>query len=165
MRLPALLLVPGFALLVCACATSSSFTEPDTDVGAARLTLQSSTSGIAASSWVDVYTTEKCEPRDGEGRMAAFNLVTKGSKLSRLPAGKRLYILAGAEIEPPVGAEIVMTKSCRAMVSFVPEAGKSYELQQDLASRNCPLTIKEAGGAEVATAEKHRVGGGCRGKK
>lgn len=165
MRLPASLLVPGLALLVCACATSSSFAEPDTDVGAARLTLQSGTSGIAASSWVDVYTTEKCEPRDGEGRMATFNLVTKGSKLSRLPTGKRLYILAGAEIEPAVGAEIVMTTSCRAMVSFVPETGKSYELQHDLGSRNCPLAIKEAGGAEVATAEKHRVSGGCRDRK
>lgn len=165
MRLPASLFVPGFALLVSACATSSSFTEPDTDVGAAQLTLQSSTSGIAASSWVDVYTTEKCVPKDGEGRMATFNLVTKGSKLSRLPTGNRLYILAGAEIEPPVGAEVRMTTSCRAMVSFVPEVGKSYELHHDLASRNCPLTIKEAGGAEVATAEKHRVSGECRGKK
>lgn len=165
MRLPASLFVPGFALLVSACATSSSFTEPDTDVGAARLTLQSSTSGIAASSWVDVYTTQKCEPREGEGRMATFNLVTKSGKLSRLPAGKRLYILAGAEIEPPVGAEVRMTTSCRAMVSFVPEEGKSYELHHDLASRNCPLSVKEAGGGEVATAEKHRVSGGCRDKK
>lgn len=162
MRLPASLLVPGLTLLVCACATSSSFTEPDTDVGAARLTLQSGTSGIAASSWVDAYTTEKCEPRAGEGRMATFNLVTRGSKVARLPAGKRVYILAGAEIEPPVGAEIVMTRSCRAMASFVPEAGKSYELHQDLASRNCPLTVKEAGGGEVGTAERHRVGGGCK---
>lgn len=166
MRLPASLMVTGLALIASACSTTAAkFAQPDTAAGAAQLNLVSGTSGISASSWVDAYSTETCEAKEGEGRLATFNLVTKGSTRTRLPVGTRLYILASAEIEPPVGAEIVMTTSCRSMVSFVPEADKSYELQHDLAARNCPLTITEAGGTGVPTAQKHRVTKGCRDKK
>jgi len=149
--------------LISACA-SSTYSEPEETQAAAELHLVASTSGIAASSWVDGYSTEGCEEKDGEGRLATFNLVTKGDKTVRITPGSPFYVLAGAHVEQPVGAE-VHKATCSSMLSFVPEAGHTYEITQDFAVRNCPIAIKDAAtGAEVATAEKHKPKGLCREK-
>jgi len=147
--------------LVSACA--AKYSEPEETQPSAELHIVSSTSGIAASSWFDGYASEACEEKDG-GRLATFNLVTKADRIVRIAAGSRFYVLAGAHITPPVGAE-VRKESCRSMMSFVPEAGRTYEIKQDLETRNCPITIKDAAtGTEVSTAEKHRVRDLCKEK-
>jgi len=125
----------------------------------AELRIVAGTSGISASSWVASYTSETC---DGGKRLASFSFVTRGKKEARVPVGQRLYLLAAAHVEKPVGADDVGKSSCRGMASFVPEAGKIYEVKHDLETRNCPLLITDASGAPLPTLEKHKVKGPCK---
>jgi len=155
------LAVLSYVLLVPAYA--SSYDEPDEKTPSAELRIISSTSGIAASSWVDGYSSEACPEKDDEGRLATFNVITRGKKVVRVRVGARLYVLAGAHIEPPVGAEVRKT-TCLSMASFVPETGKAYEIKHDLITRNCPIEIKEASGAELKTFQKHKPKDLCKKK-
>ncbi|MGQ0586719.1 MAG: hypothetical protein ACT4PK_05915 [Gammaproteobacteria bacterium] len=128
----------------------------------ATLRIASATSGVAASSWVNTYSSEACEEKKGEGRMASFHLLRSKEKTVFVPVGKRLYLLAGAEVTPPVGAEVRKSK-CLAMASFVPEDGKAYDVKHDLVTRNCPIVVT-LGGAAVATFEKHKPKDLCKDK-
>jgi hypothetical protein len=145
------------ALLLAVAGPAGSADEPKPP--SAQLRIVSSTSGISQSSWFARYATETCD--NGE-RMAGFNFTTpSGKKDVEVPVGARLYLLAFAHVEPPVGADNVGKTSCRGMASFVPEDGKAYEVKHDLKERNCPLLITE-GGAEVKTFQKHKVTGPCK---
>ncbi|MGH8441723.1 MAG: hypothetical protein ACRETF_02345 [Nevskiaceae bacterium] len=158
--LPRFLAVLPAALLASVCTVSGADDEP---VGPhAKLHIVSATSGIAASSWVNMYSSEACEEMKGEGRIAGFNMLTRKSKTVPVPIGQRLYVLAGAEITPPVGAEVRKTR-CLAMASFVPEDGKTYDVKHDLVTRNCPIEIT-LGGAPVATFQKHKPKNLCKHK-
>ena len=124
----------------------------------AELLIVSGTSGIAATSWIARYATEAC---DNGQRLANFNFLKRGEKKVKVPVGQRLYLLAYAHIEKPVGADNVGKSTCRGMASFVPEVGKVYEIQHDLKERNCPLLITEAG-AQVKSYQKHKPTGPCK---
>lgn len=155
MRTPSLLPV---LLLAVVAGPASPAEQPKPP--SAQLRILSSTSGIAQSSWVARYATETCDK--GE-RLASFNFTTlSGKKEVEVPIGARLYLLAYAHVEPPVGADNVGKTSCRGMASFVPEDGKTYEVKHDLKARNCPLLITEASGAAVATLQKHKATGPCK---
>jgi len=147
--------------------TMASAAEPkEPEPPSAELLLSSSTSGIAAASWINGYTTESCEEKEGEGRLATFNVLTKNKKAVRIGVGVRYYVVAAAAVEPAVGGETVGKTSCRSMISFVPEDGHSYEVIHDLPTRNCPIILKDsATGAEVPTAQKHKPKGLCKEKK
>jgi len=130
---------------------------------AAELRLIAGTSGPSEASWMYAYKSEACEQKEDEAKLASFNVLTRGKKIASVGVGQRLYVLAVAKIEPPVGAENVGKTSCRAMVSFVPEDKHAYEITHDVKARKCPLTIKDvATGAEVATAQKHKPAGKCK---
>lgn len=144
-------------LLPAALGAPASAEEPKPP--AAQLRIVASTSGIAQSSWVARYASEACDK--GE-RLATFNFATRGKKEVEVPIGARLYLLAYAHVEPPVGADNVGKTSCRGMASFVPEDGRLYEVRHDLKMRNCPLLITDSSGAEVATLQKHKVAGPCK---
>jgi hypothetical protein len=170
MRSTALPIV-GFAMLVSSGAALSQ-AEPEQakpekpEPPSAELLLSSATSGISAASWVNGYTTESCEEKEGEGRLATFNLLTKSKKSVRIGVGVRYYIVAAAAVEPPVGAQTVGKTSCRSMISFVPEVNHSYEVIHDLKTRNCPIILKDAAtGAEVPMAQKHKAKGLCKEKE
>jgi hypothetical protein len=51
------------------------------------------------------------------------------------------------------------------MRSFVPEGGQVYEIRQDAADRNCPITIKNVKTGADVKSEKHKPKGACREKK
>jgi hypothetical protein len=109
------------------------------------------------------YKSEACEQSEDEAKLATFHLLTRGKKIVNVGVGRRLYVLAVAKMEPPVGADNVGKTSCRAMVSFVPEDKHAYEITHDLKARKCPLIITDvATGAEVATAQKHKPAGKCK---
>ena len=164
MSTPSLRLTALLSSLLVPAPVFAGYEEPDEKAPAAELRIISSTSGVASSSWVDGYSTEACERKKGEGRLATFNLFAKSQKVVRVPVGARLYVLAGAEITPPVGAEEVRQTRCLSMKSVVPEAGKVYEIKHDLITRNCPVEVKDASGAPVATSEKHKPKGLCKEK-
>lgn len=149
--------------LLLAAATAQAGSEefpPNT----AQLVLHASMSGTNASSFFERYTTEGCEARDGEGRLATFNFFTKKEQKEFIPAGARAYVLGVGHVTPKAG-EQMLKNACRAMRSFVPEAGRTYEVRQDMAERNCPITIKDAAtGAEVKT-EKHKPKDQCKERK
>ena len=136
----------------------AAFAADEPKPPSAQLRILSSTSGVAETSWVARYASEACDK--GE-RLASFNFATRGKKEVEVPIGARLYLLAYAHVEPPVGADTVGKTSCRGMASFVPEDGKVYEVRHDLKTRNCPLLVTESG-AEVATYQKHKVTGPCK---
>lgn len=130
---------------------------------AAELRLIAGTSGPQAASWMYAYKSEACEEKEDEAKLASFNLLTRSKKTVSVGVGQRLYILAVAKIEPPVGADNVGKTSCRAMVSFVPEDKHAYEITHDLEARKCPLIITDvATGKEVSGAEKHKPAGKCK---
>lgn len=162
MRFATLRPVAGFALILGTAAASAGSEEfpPNT----AQLKLFASMSGISASSFFERYSTEGCEAKDGEGRLATFNFVTKKEQSEFVPAGAKTWILGVGHVTPKTG-ERVLKNACRALRSFVPEVGHTYEIRQDMAERNCPISIKDAAtGAEVAS-EKHKVKGACRERK
>jgi hypothetical protein len=130
----------------------------------AQLKLFASMSGVSASSFFERYSTESCETKEGEGRLATFNFVTKKEQSEFVPAGARAYILGVGHVTPNTGGERTLKNVCRSLRSFVPEVGHTYEIRQDQAERNCPISIKDAGtGAEVKS-DKHKVKGPCREK-
>lgn len=152
--------------LACGCASTTNYVEPDTAANAAEIRFFPGVTGIAADSFYDGYTSEECADKAGEGRLVTFNVATKDMRTSRVLAGARLFVLAVSHVEPPPGAEKVLTTSCRSMLSFVPEAGKIYEIRQDTGQRSCPVTVKDAAtGAELASYEKLKARGACRDKK
>jgi hypothetical protein len=132
--------------------------------GTALLKLHASMSGTNASSFYERYTSEGCEAKEGEGRIATFNFFSKKEQTEFIPGGMKTWILGVGHVTPKAGEEM-LKNACRAMRSFVPEAGKTYEIRQDMAERNCPISIKDvATGAEVKS-EKHKPKGACREKK
>jgi hypothetical protein len=149
------------AVLIAASASAGSEEFPP---NTAELKLFAGMSGLNASSLFDRYTTEGCEAREGEGRLATFNFVSKKQQSEFVPAGVKTYILGVGHVTPKAG-EQMLKNVCRAMRSFVPEVGHTYEVRQDMAERNCPISIKDlATGAEV-TSEKHKPKGLCKDKK
>jgi hypothetical protein len=159
MRLTAVLSVATLALLPAASALAAGAEEfpPNT----AQLKLFASMSGISASSFFERYGTEGCEAKAGEGRLATFNFVTKKEQSEFVPAGAKTYILGVGHVTPKTG-ERTLKNACRAMRSFVPEVGHTYEIRQDMAERNCPISITDAAtGAEVKS-EKHKPKGLCK---
>ena len=155
MRILTLVALSSLALAFGGPARSEDPPEPPS----AELVIVSGTSGIAASSWVARYATEACD--NGE-RLANFNFLKRGEKKVKVPVGQRLYLLAYAHIEKPVGADNVGKSTCRGMASFVPEVGKTYQVAHDLKERNCPLLITDASGAQVPTYQKHKASGPCK---
>lgn len=132
--------------------------------GTALLKLYTSMSGTNASSFYERYTSEGCEAKEGEGRIATFNFFSKKEQTEFIPGGVKTYILGVGHVTPKAGEEM-LKNACRGMRSFVPEVGKTYEIRQDMAERNCPISIKDADtGAEV-TSEKHKPGKTCKEKK
>ncbi|MGH8480979.1 MAG: hypothetical protein ACRES8_00795 [Nevskiaceae bacterium] len=130
----------------------------------AELRLHAAMSGTNASSFFDGYSTEACEDGKGPGRLATFNFFAKKEQSELVPVGAPLYVLGVLHVTPKSG-EHMLKNACRSMRSFVPEAGRVYEIRQDSADRNCPVTIKDAKtGAEVKT-QKMKPKGACRDKK
>ena len=128
----------------------------------AQLKLLAGTSGMNASSFYEGFTSESCET--GPGRLATFNLLAKKEQSEIVPAGAPLFVLGVAHVEPKSG-EQMLKNVCRAMRSFVPQAGHTYEIRQDFSERNCPISVKDAtAGTEVKTA-KHKPAGKCKDKK
>ena len=154
MRAIPLVVLSAAALVLGGPARSQDPPEPPS----AELHIVSGTSGVAASSWVARYATEAC---DNGQRLANFNFLKRGEKKVKVPVGQRLYLLAYAHIENPVGADTVGKSTCRGMASFVPEVGKTYQVTHDLKERNCPLLITEAG-AQVKSYQKHKATGPCK---
>lgn len=129
--------------------------------GTAQLKLFASMSGLNASSFFERYSSEACEAKEGEGRLATFNFVTRKEQSEFVPAGARTYILGVGHVTPKAG-EQVLRNVCRAMRSFVPEVGHTYEIRQDMAERNCPITIKDVATGSEVKSEKHKAKGRCR---
>ena len=162
MRVATLVPALGLAVLLAPAAAVAGSEEfpPNT----AQLKLFASMSGLNASSFYERYSSDTCEAKEGEGRLATFNFVTKKEQSEFVPAGAKTWILGVGHVTPKSG-EHVLKNACRAMRSFVPEVGHTYEIRQDMAERNCPISIKDAAtGAEVAS-EKHKVKGACRERK
>jgi hypothetical protein len=152
------LTLPLVLALAAHCGPAASAEEPKPP--SAQLRIISATSGISQNSSVTRYATEACDK--GE-RIAKFNFTTPGGKKEvEVPIGARLYLVAYAHVEPPVGAQTVGKTSCRGMASFVPEHGKVYEVRHDLKARNCPLLITDASGAAPKTFQKHKPAGLCK---
>src|SRR5690349_3073338 len=97
----------AFAALVLATAASyaDDKKEEPPPPPSAELRLVAGTSGVSAASWMYGYKSEACEEKEDDARLASFNVLTRGKKSVNVGVGQRLYVLAVAKIEPPVGAD------------------------------------------------------------
>src|SRR6185503_13323214 len=160
------LLLPALCSLLALVPVAAPGADPAQELppNTAELKLYASMSGTNASSFFDGYSTETCEDKKDEGRLATFNFFSKNEQSELVPGGVKLYVLGFGHVTPKSG-EAMLKNSCRAMRSFVPEVGHVYEIRQDMAERNCPISVKDATtGAEVKTA-KHKPDGKCKDKK
>jgi hypothetical protein len=154
-------LLPALLALAWGVASSAADEVPKDQ---AELKLHAAMSGTNASSFFDGYDTEACEDGKGPGRLATFNFFAKKQQSELVRSGAPLYLLGVLHVTPKSG-EHMLKNACRSMRSFVPEAGRVYEIRQDASERNCPIAIKDARtGAEVK-AQKVKPKGACREKK
>lgn len=131
----------------------------------AELRLYAAMSGASASSFFDGYASEACEQGKGPGRLATFNFFSKSQQSELIAGGSPLFLLGVLHVDSGASGEQRVTNGCRSMRSFVPENGHAYEIRQDPADRNCPITVKDlTTGTEVKT-EKVKPKGACREKK
>lgn len=157
-------LCPAFGLALLLAAPAAPAGNEEFPPGTALLKLYTSMSGTNASSFYERYTSEACEAKEDEGRIATFNFFSKKEQTEFIPGGVKTYILGVGHVTPKAGEEM-LKNACRGMRSFVPEVGKTYEIRQDMAERNCPISIKDAAtGAEVES-QKHKPGKTCKQKK
>jgi hypothetical protein len=93
-------------------------------------------------------------------RIAAYDPMTIGSKSFRLTGGEPVHILA--EIFP-VGAGGLNTNiQCVNLISFTPEAGRSYTLLQTFRDGKCQTTVTEqASATPVSTLVEHPLTPAC----
>lgn len=128
------------------------------------------------------FADAKCTPGTGNGRVLVLATTWGEIKNARLAAGRRLYLqiyrnetdfktlngpqnALNAVLKTP-GKPIlemqVTTRECVRVVSFEPEAGKSYDLLVDGAPDGCEVSL-----ADVSTAmappdfQEHAVKGAC----
>lgn len=114
------------------------------------------------------HTTQTCDERAGEGRIAALDWVNGQEKKSVLLSGARGYLLvqrqalSGAERQKGfLGGVNLVSDVCKRLVSFVPETGRTYRAEMgDLP--NCLLSVTDAAtGLPLESLEVHEVSGRC----
>ena len=138
--MPAKPWVWGVPLLL-ALAGCASYYEAGGDAPSAELMLNSnlpddpfrdSESGEPATNQNTFFAFGDAGCTQELGYLAAFANLDDGRKTVRVEAGKRLYILARWSNQGRIDATQVAQRSCHNLVSFVPEAGESYDLSQDI---------------------------------
>ena len=143
----------------------SMYSAPIGDEAAAEIEFVDRHSGSGRGHVYYWHSTEACDERSGEGRIAALDWLNGQSKQSMLAAGARGYLLAlrqALEEVRTVGDVTEFTSGyCRRLVSFVPIAGKRYRAEMsDLPQ--CTLSIVDTStGAPVESLQRHEVGGRC----
>lgn len=114
------------------------------------------------------HTTQTCDERAGEGRIAALDWVNGQEKKSVLLSGARGYLLvqrqalSGAERQKGfLGGVNLVSDVCKRLVSFVPATGRTYRAEMgDLP--NCLLSVTDAAtGLPLESLEVHEVSGRC----
>lgn len=125
-------------VLLAGCALYSA---PGPDVPAADLILSSNLAddpfgtgenGERAYNKNDFYAFADAGCETLLGGLGLFQAHDGGRKTVRVEAGKRIYIRTGWANQVPIDATREARRSCFNLVSFVPEAGETYELTQDI---------------------------------
>lgn len=149
------------ALLVWGCA--STYRGVDNKIPSAELTFVKGYTGQAfnrAAKQHYVFDNDlRCtNPR----QVAVFMAITADRRTTRFQAGERIVVLArtnylesrpGFSPEPGIDIDLY-SQDCENMTSFVPEAGRSYEVLQRASVGRCDLTvIDKATGAPPPSIE------------
>lgn len=114
------------------------------------------------------HTTQTCDERPGEGRIAALDWVNGQKKKSVLLSGARGYLLVQRQVlvgierqETFLGGAQYVSDVCKRLVSFIPQAGRTYRAEMgDLPA--CLLSVTDAEtGSSIESLEVHEVSGRC----
>jgi hypothetical protein len=121
----------GALTLACAgCATVTPYQEPVTSGPTAELTFSKGhKSGwfVSGTQTYSIYNGESCT----DLRPAATLLwTTRNDKTVKVPAGRRLIVLATTTYFYSTGGSTTGTTTCQDTVSFMSEAGHAYDMSQ-----------------------------------
>ena len=155
------------------------YSEPGRDVPSAELILSSNLADDPFATGEDgaqsanrnaffAFGDAACE--NGLGGLGLFQAHDGGRKTVRVEAGKRIWIRADWQNQAPAGANQETRRSCFNLVSFVPEAGETYELSQDILREpgafgvrpQCRATVRTFAGIGPAKSfQEHEFRGKC----
>lgn len=135
-----------FSLALLSGCVTTAYKEPAVSTPTAQLNFKTESfdAGSAGQNTqtFSVFADEKCAAPDGYGLMAtASKTSTAHDKPARIPAGKRIWLRVTYNM---YSAYSQRTPSCSSLLSFVPEAGKQYEVYQAPVLGVCPAQLKDA---------------------
>ena len=147
-------------LMLEACSAPAVFVPPSDSTTSARFTLDSTLTGKKALQSYSIFPEQNCDAAQGYGMAASMLfLLTKKEKITKLPAGNRVYI----EAKNLLVINEHLSEYCTNFVSFIPEAGKNYEVRQIGVYPSCETTVLERDSASVATSYiAHSVPDSCK---
>ena len=124
------------------------YSEPGHDTPSAELMLSSNLAddpfATGGTGWNQndfyAFADEGCTA--ALGGLAFFQMHDGSRKTVRVAAGKRIYIRASWMNKQPMGAGQEVYRSCFNLVSFVPEANETYELEQDILREPGPIGVR-----------------------
>ena len=161
-----ILLGAGLCLSLAGCV--SMYKKPEPSSTTATIEFVDRHSGPGRGHVYFWHTTQTCDERPGEGRIAALDWVNGQEKKSVLLSGTRGYllvqrqVLVGAESQKgfPGGTRYV-SEVCKRLVSFIPQSGRTYRAEMgDLP--DCRLSVTDAmTGLSIESLDVHEVSGRC----
>jgi hypothetical protein len=158
------------ASLLSACVTG--YQQPASNAASARLELKTpdlnaAPLGRPVSAEVYAFEDDQCTPVPSAGRLAYFNRFKNSPENISIAAGRRIYVRATStgyhsDVSGAPGQVNVASDRCTRLLSFVPEAGKSYSLMINAMQNACPVSLVDTS-TSVAPADLavHPVGKTC----
>lgn len=120
-----------------------------------------------AAGWLEseilyVWIFENPECAETERSGLAFQLIWENtSKDIRVPVGQRLYVVSNLWSEESASVTHNRRGMCANQVSFVPEAGRRYNLHFKGWMETCEVRLAHADGSAVPTTEIERPARSC----
>lgn len=160
-------LVLGVIISLSGCA--ATYKQPSEQEPSAQLITLHTTDSYPSSTKVDIYKSADCSEQSNQGRVAkmgkALGLLILESK-ARIPPNERVYIGVEGWTQGNYTGLSYTNYFCTNLVSFIPEAGKTYTLAQKVFQGNtctARLIDNESGNAPPSF-ERHPVAEACKAK-
>lgn len=154
-----------FQLIGCA----TPYEQPSDASKSSRLTAIHLTDSFPSSTNIDVYGSEECTKASNQGRIVKIGKATDlhtTQVTANIRSGERVYLAVEGWTQGNYTGTTYTNYTCTNLVSFVPEAGKSYTVTQKVFEHNkCTARlIEDETSSAPATFERHSVAKACKTK-
>ncbi len=159
------MLVSAISLSGCA----ASYKQPSEQEPSAQLITRHLTDSFPSSTKVDVYTSTDCSEQNNRGRIANIGRATdlfRTESKARIPVNARIYFGVEGWTQVDHTGRSYTNYTCTNLVSFIPEAGKTYTLTQKVFQGNSctALLMENESGSAPSSFERHPVTRACQAK-